>query len=304
MKPLVLPAASAGLSLRRALLGPLLSLDSSQESSLAPALESAPESARIDFLEVAPENWIRVGGRYGKGFQACAERFPLGCHGLSLSLGGLAPLNWSLLADIRTFLDQHQVLYYSEHLSAADDSRPLYDLMPMPFCEEAVHHVAQRIRQVQDFLGRQIAVENISYYLSLDNALSEAEFINAVVSEADCLLLLDVNNIYVNSVNHRYDPHQFLDAMPASRVLYYHIAGHDRVADDLCIDTHGATVISPVWQLLAHAYQRFGVKPTLLEREAHLPVLSDLLAEIGMIRHMQSGHALPGAPRGVREGVA
>lgn len=270
-------SASAGLSLRRALLAPL-----------AGAGASAP-----DFLELAPENWIGIGGRYGKALKACGERYRIGCHGLSLSLGGLAPLNTTLLKAIRRFLDAMDALYYSEHLSAADDGRPLYDLLPMPFTDEAVHYVAQRIRTAQDVLERKIAVENISYYITLNNVLTEAEFINAVVQEADCLLLLDVNNLYVNSVNQHYDAGAFLRAMPAERVLYYHVAGHKRVSDTLCIDTHGQAVIDPVWQLLDQAYDTIGVKPTVLERESHLPPFADLMAEIDGIRAAQSRSLVP-----------
>lgn len=262
---------SAGLSLRRSLLGPLGDTSPTQ----------------VKFIEVAPENWINIGGRYGKGFKACVERFPVGCHGLSLSLGGLAPLNWPLLKNIRKFLADNNVVYYSEHLSSCDDQRPLYDLMPLPFNDDTVKYVAQRIRQVQDFLERRIAIENVSYYLSLDTTLSEAAFINAVVSEADCMMLLDVNNVYVNSINHCYDPVKFLDAMPAERILYYHVAGHNRVTDDLCIDSHGDAVIDPVWDLLGYAYRRMGTKFTVLEREANLPPLSTLILELGQIRKMQ-----------------
>lgn len=267
-----LGAASAGLSLRRALLAPL----------------TEAGAARPDFLELAPENWIGIGGRYGKALKACGERYRLGCHGLSLSLGGLAPLNTRLLKDIRQFLDTIDALYYSEHLSAADDGRPLYDLLPMPFTDEAVRYVAQRIRAVQDVLERKIAVENISCYITLNNGMSEADFINAVLQEADCLLLLDVNNLYVNSVNQHYDAGEFLREMPAERVLYYHVAGHKRVSDTLCIDTHGQAVIDPVWQLLAQAYDTIGVKPTVLERESHLPPFQDLMQEIDCIRVAQS----------------
>ena len=176
--------------------------------------------------------------------ETLSSRHPLVCHGLSLSLGGVAPLDETFLQRVRRFLDQHGVPLYSEHLSYCSDDGHLYDLMPIPFTEEAVHHVAARIRQTQDILGRRIAVENVSYYATAGRhdqaALREIDFINAVLGEADCDLLLDVNNIYVNAINHRYDASEFLAALPGERVAYIHVAGHYDEADDLKVDTHGA----------------------------------------------------------------
>src|SRR5690554_411424 len=220
--------------------------------------------ADIQFMEVAPENWIRVGGRLGKQFRAYTERFPFVCHGLSLSIGSPAPLNLSLLQDIKIFLDTHQIQAYSEHLSYTGDQGQLYDLLPIPFTEEAVNYVAARIRQAQDILGRRIALENASYYCAPQQEMSESEFINAVISSADCDLLLDINNVYVNSINHGYDAFEFLESLPVERTAYMHIAGHYEEAENLRVDTHGSAVIEPVWGLLAYSYRRFGVKPTLL----------------------------------------
>lgn len=261
----------AGLGLRRPLLGPLT--------------EAHP--APIDFLEIAPENWIGVGGSYGKQLRFFTERYPFVAHGLSLSLGGPAPLDWTFLAQVKDFLATHQVSLYSEHLSFCHDGGHLYDLMPIPFTDEAVRYVADRIRQVQDFLGQRIAIENISYYAAPLSEFSEAEFINAVLAEADCALLLDVNNSYVNGVNHGYDPLAFLAAMPAERLAYLHVAGHYQESDDLIIDTHGATVVDPVWALLQTTYAHFGVVPTLLERDFNLPPLHELLDEVATIRDYQ-----------------
>ena len=266
----------AGLGLRRAFMAELAGL-------------GAPGESEVDFLEVAPENWIAVGGRFGRQFRALSERYPLVCHGLSLSLGGPQPLDGDFLAALKGFLDQHRVANYTEHLSACGDAGQLYDLMPMPFTEEAVHYVAGRIRQVQDVLERRIGVENVSYYAALDTALTELEFVNAVVAEADCLLLLDVNNIYVNSINFGYDPLAFLHGLPGDRAIYLHVAGHRVEAEDLRVDTHAAAVIDPVWQLLAAAYERFGPRPTLLERDFEVPPLPELLAEVGAIRKLQAG---------------
>ncbi len=239
--------------------------------------------AAIDFFEVAPENWINVGGRLGRRFREVSEQRPLYCHGLSLSLGATDPLDMRLLADIRDFLQVHDVACYSEHLSYCSDAGHLYDLMPIPFTDEAVMHVAARIRQVQDYLERPIAVENVSYYAAPAQQLSEADFLNAVLAEADCQLLLDVNNIHVNSINHGYDAETFLAAMPAERVAYLHVAGHFVEAPDLRVDTHGTAVIDPVWHLLDQALQKTGPRPVLLERDFNIPPMAELLDEVERI---------------------
>lgn len=243
--------------------------------------------ADIQFMEVAPENWINVGGRLGKQFRAYTERFPFVCHGLSLSIGSPAPLNTELLHAIKQFLREHNIVYYSEHLSYCSDDGQLYDLLPIPFTEEAVSYVAARIRQAQDILGQRIAIENASYYCAPLQEMSESEFVNAVVAEADCHLLLDVNNVYVNSVNHGYDPVEFLQSLPRERTSYMHIAGHYHEAEDLRVDTHGAAVIPAVWSLLKKAYEILGVKPTLLERDFNIPPLKELLGEVDQIRSIQ-----------------
>jgi uncharacterized protein len=262
---------------------------------LIPALAASPQPA-VDFLEIAPENWIDVGGSGGKAFAALAERYPLACHGLSLSLGGPQPLDELFLKRVRGFLDRHRIPLYTEHLSYCSDDGHLYDLLPIPFTAEAVAHVAARIRRTQDILGRRIAVENASFYVKAPiDEMSELEFINAVVEEADCGLHLDVNNVFVNSVNHGYDPREFLLGLPRSRVVYMHVAGHYREAEDLIIDTHGADVIDPVWQLLDYSYANLGVYPTLLERDFNIPPLADLLRETRRIAELQDRHA-PTAP--------
>ncbi len=268
------PVNGAGLGLRRALLGPLQSA-------------GYPD---LDFLEVAPENWIGVGGKLGRQFRAFSERYPFLCHGLSLSLGSPDPLDRVFLRQLREFLDAHDIQGYSDHLSYCSEQGHLYDLMPIPFTAEAVDWVAARIRQVQDSLGRRIAVENISYYAAPAPEMSELAFINAVLEQADCLLLLDVNNIHVNSVNHRYDPQEFLAGLPAERVAYIHVAGHHHEAEDLIVDTHGAAVIDPVWSLLEAAYARLGPVPTLLERDFNFPPLDELITETRTIRTLQARH--------------
>ena len=263
----------AGLGLRRALLGPLLSMG----------------QGAVDFMEVAPENWIGVGGRFGKQFLQLAERYPLVLHGLSLDIGGPDPIDTDLVQSVRGLMDDLNVPLYSEHLTYCAAEGHLYDLLPIPFTEEAVHYVAARVRQVQDIIGQPIALENASYYAQPHTELSEAEFITAVLQESGCDLLLDVNNIYVNSINHCYDAIEFLDALPLQRARYIHVAGHYDEADDLKVDTHGADVIDPVWRLLAQAYQRLGPLPTLLERDFNLPPLAELLREISQVRELQQG---------------
>ncbi len=264
--------SGAGLGLRRALLGPL------QHEDLA----------AVDFMEVAPENWINVGGRLGHEFADYTSRFPFVSHGLSLSLGGPSPLDETFLLKVKRFQKKFDIRMYSEHLSYCTDDGHLYDLMPIPFTEEAVHYVANRIRLTQDLLEQRIAIENVSYYAAPGQEMSELEFINAVLTEADCDLLLDVNNIYVNSINHRYDAAQYLRGLPAERIAYGHIAGHYNEAEDLIIDTHGADIINNVWDLLDLAYEHFGVFPTLLERDFNFPPVAELLGEVGHIHQLQA----------------
>jgi uncharacterized protein (UPF0276 family) len=216
---------------------------------------------------------------------------------LSLSLVGPAPLDEDLVGDIKRFLDEHRIRCYSEHLSYCSDDAHLYDLMPIPFTSEAVGHVAARIRRVQDILERRIAIENVSYYAAPGKEMQEIEFINAVLEAADCDLLIDLNNIYVNSINHRYDAEQFLLALPGERIVYAHVAGHYNEAEDLIVDTHGARVIDPVWKLLDKAYERFGVFPTLLERDFNFPPVAELLEEVDLIHRLQSEATLKASAR-------
>lgn len=266
------PVSGAGLGLRRGLIDKLMS--------------SPPDD--IDFMEVAPENWINIGGRLGRKFRFFTERYPFLLHGLSLSIGAPSPLNEDLLRDIRAFMEEHGIEFYSEHLSYCGDDGQLYDLMPIPFTDDAVKYVSGRIRRAQDILGRRMAVENVSYYAPTDTSMSETDFMLAVLEEADCDLLLDINNIVVNSINHEYDAHEFMLKMPKSRIKYFHIAGHYEEAPDLRIDTHGTAVSEQSWQLLADAYRHFGPVPTLLERDFNFPPVEELLDEVRKIKHLQS----------------
>jgi uncharacterized protein len=273
MPPLRL--SGAGLGFRRELL---------------PALKTRVPDA-IEFFELAPENWIDMGGAYGRELRDFTERYPFVCHGLSLSLGGPSPLDEMLLHKTRQFMDSHGITLFTEHLSYCSDDGHLYDLLPIPFTEEAVKYVAARIRRAQDILERRIAIENASFYTAAPIAdMDEITFIRTVLAEADCDLHLDVNNVYVNSVNHRYDPLEFIRAMPSERIVYLHMAGHYNEAEDLIVDTHGADVIDPVWSLLDETYRIHGVAPTLLERDFNIPPLAELVREVERIACIQAAH--------------
>ena len=266
----------AGLGLRR--------------DSIDEILDKLP--SQIDFMEVAPENWIGLGGKSGKQLCQLTEKYKFMIHGLSLNIGGPSSLDEIFIRKVKDFMNKHHILGYSEHLSFCADDGHMYDLMPIPFTEEAVHYVVKRIRRVQDIIERQLIIENVSYYAAPGQELPEIDFINAVLEEADCKLLIDINNIYVNSVNHDYDAVEFLNALPGHRIAYGHIAGHYNEADDLIIDTHGTDVIDSVWQLLDHAYASFGVFPTLLERDFNIPPVKELLVEVDRIIEIQSQHQL------------
>lgn len=242
----------------------------------------------IDFMEIAPENWLNFGGRKGRQLRALTERLPFVCHGLSLDLGGIHPLDETYLYALKKFLDEHNIRAYTEHLSYCGDSGHLYDLMPIPFTQEAVGYVAQRIRKVQDILERKIGIENVSFYAMPSQEMSEQDFISAVVETAECDLLFDVNNTYVNSINHQYDAQDYMQAMPTDRLVYLHMAGHFDEAFDLKIDTHGQPVKAEVWSLLEKTYQHHGLVPTLLERDFNIPPLAELMQEVEQIRAYQS----------------
>ncbi|WP_144209086.1 HvfB family MNIO-type RiPP peptide maturase [Shewanella donghaensis] len=263
--------ATVGLGLRREMLDEFC--------------QHVPE--QINFFEVAPENWMTLGGKFGKQFRQLTEQHEFFCHGLSLSIGSPERLDTDFVKQIKGFLDTHKIKIYSEHLSYCSGSGHMYDLMPIPFTEEAVSYVSKRIKQVEDILERPFILENVSFYAAPGAQMSEQQFVNAVLEEADCKLLLDVNNIYVNSVNHQYDAAKFLAAMPSKRIEYMHIAGHYEENTDLMVDTHGADIIDPVWQLLQQSYQQHGVFPTLLERDFNIPETDELLLEINQIHQYQ-----------------
>ncbi|MDN5350282.1 MAG: uncharacterized protein PWQ54_1678 [Bacteroidales bacterium] len=242
-----------------------------------------------DFIEVAPENWIAVGGYWKKLLDKALERYPLFTHGLSLSVGSPDPLDYDFLRKIKHFLNETGATLYSEHLSFAKcDNAHLYELLPIPFTAEAVNHVSARIREVQEILERRIAIEIVSYYTAITPELTELEFVNAILEEADCDLLLDVNNIYVNGFNHNYNPEAFIKALPLERVRYIHMAGHEQVSEDLIIDTHGQAIIDPVYELFSFALQQLGRPvPVLLERDFNIPELPEMQHELQQLRKIQ-----------------
>ena len=270
------PVQGAGLGLRRPIADQLMA--------------NPPQD--VDFMEVAPENWIHVGGKLGKKLRFFTERYPFVIHGLSLSIGAPSPLNEALVRDIKAFMAEHDIRLYSEHLSYCGDDGQLYDLMPIPFTEEAVKYVAARVRRVQDILEQRMALENVSFYAPVDSSMTEREFLLAVLEEADCDLMLDINNIVVNSINHKYDAGEFLRSMPAERIRYFHLAGHFVEDEDLRIDTHGTPVDDEAWSLLEEAYALFGPVPTLLERDFNFPPMEELLGEVRRIKELQvaTGH--------------
>lgn len=261
----------AGLGFRREMLKELL-----------PTLPS-----EVDFWEVAPENWIPLGGKYQDQFQQASSQASFTTHGLSLSIGSSDKLDVEFVKTVKRFLDVNNIALYSEHLSFCSGNGHMYDLMPIPFTEEAIKHVVSRIVQVQDIIERPLVLENVSYYIAPGQEMDELEFTKSILKESGCQMLLDVNNVYVNSINHKYDAKAFINGLPSDKIVYGHIAGHYDEAEDLKVDTHGADVIEPVWDLLEHAYLTHGVFPTLLERDFNIPPLSELLAEVKKIKQIQ-----------------
>lgn len=261
-----------GLGFRRDLSEDLLSLDAISKPA---------------FVELAPENWVNLGGYWGKVLKSVAEKYPITCHGLSLSIGSPDELNWDFIKEMKTFLKEHSISIYSEHLSYSQcNNAHLFDLLPIPFREDAVKHIVERIKQVQDFLEMPIALENVSYYTPVAAEMSEAEFISAIVNESGCNLLLDVNNVYVNAFNHNYNAEKFIEQLPLDKVSYIHMAGHEKVADDLIIDTHGQAIISEVYQLFESTLEKIKPVPVLLERDFNFPEFHEILSEVNQLEQI------------------
>ena len=242
------------------------------------------------FVELAPENWMNIGGFWKKQLNRLAEMYPVTSHGLSLSIGSPDELDMNFLKKVKHFLKEYKVEIYSEHLSFSKcDNAHLYDLLPIPFREDAIKHVTLRIKQVQDYLGKQIAIENVSYYTPVAAEMDEASFISQIVEEADCQLLLDVNNVYVNAFNHNYDAKDFIEKLPLERVAYIHMAGHTKVDHDLIIDTHGEAIIDPVYDLFEWTLDKVKPVPVLLERDFNIPQLDELQNELNNLKAIMTG---------------
>lgn len=241
----------------------------------------------VDFFEVSPENYMRRGGYVPAALDVVRERFPILSHGLTLSIGSVDPLDVGYLEELRAFIERVGSPFHSDHLCfGGAGGRLVHDLLPMPFIEDSVHHVAARAEEVRDRLGTRLALENITYYLHPGAAeMSEPEFLSAVVEEADVDLLLDVNNLYVNSVNFGFDAVSALARLPLDRVVAIHVAGHEHKPEHgRLIDTHGAPTIDPVLDLLEQAVRVTGPVPVMLERDHDVPDLPVLLEEVARVR--------------------
>ena len=248
---------------------------------LADDLIGAASDERPSFIELAPENWIDMGGAWGKKLRQAAEIYPITTHGLSLSIGSPDPLDFEFLKKIKVFIKDFNVQLYSEHLSYSKcDNAHLYDLLPIPFRSDAVKHIADRIKTVQDYLEMPLVLENVSYYTPVGAEMSEHEFISSVVSESGCRLLLDVNNVFVNAFNHQYDPQSFILNLPLDKVSYIHMAGHTQVDENTIIDTHGEAIIDPVYELFEWALDHITPVPVLLERDFNIPGFGQVKEEL------------------------
>ena len=239
------------------------------------------------FVELAPENWMGIGGYWKKVLRTVAEKYSITSHGLSLSIGSPEDIDWNFLKEVKEFIKLYNIKIYSEHLSYSKcDNAHLYDLLPIPFREDAVKHIAERIRKVQDFLEMKIAIENVSYYTPVAAEMDEAQFISNIINESGCNLLLDVNNVNVNAFNHGYEAKEFIRKLPLEKVAYIHMAGHEQVEPDLIIDTHGEDIIDPVYELFDFTTQLLNPVPVLLERDFNIPELGQLQSEIENLEHI------------------
>lgn len=251
------------------------------------------ERAHVDWFEILTENFLVPGGRPLHNLERVRADYPLVMHGVSLSIGGIAPLDLRYLKQVRALAERIDAGWVSDHLCwTGVDGTNLHDLMPLPYTEAALRHVVNRVRRVQDLLGRRLVLENVSSYLKFrDSDMTEWEFLGAVAAQADCELLLDVNNVYVSAINHRFNPLEYLRAIDPSRVRQIHLAGHMNCGHYL-IDTHDAPVPPAVWELYAVATQQFGVIPTMIERDANIPALSELVGELDIARRIADSAVL------------
>lgn len=259
----------------------------------ASELSAQPKRDDVDFLEIVPDNWMGMGGESVDTLNALAAKYPFVAHSLSLSIGDAFPFDRDYLSSVRDFLDQYNITVYGDHFCISRDSRGyLYELIPLPRSSASAAFLADKINAVQDFLSRQLVLENISYYYEDEDQMPEAEFITSIIARSGCGLLLDVNNVYVNSRNHGLDPLVFLNTLPRDAVAYYHVAGHLEQAEQDCIlDTHGAPVDPRVMELGAYAVNRFGDLPIVLERDNNVPSLAELCSELSLVHSAMTARA-------------
>ncbi|MCG8038783.1 MAG: DUF692 domain-containing protein [Candidatus Thiodiazotropha taylori] len=247
-------------------------------------LDTKPE---VDWFEILSENYMVDGGKPLYYLDRIREHYPMVMHGVSMSIGSTEPLNYEYLDRLKTLIERVEPAWFSDHLCwTGIDKLNMHDLLPLPYTEEALDYVAERIAKVQDYLGRQMLIENVSSYVSYNESqLTEWEFLREVAERADCLLLLDINNIYVSAYNHQFDPVEYLTAMPSERIYQIHLAGHTQ-EKDLIIDTHDHPIADPVYELYAEAVRRFGRVSAMIERDDNIPPLVDLLSELDRVRQI------------------
>ena len=245
------------------------------------------ERPQVDWFEIISENYMVEGGKPLDYLTRIREHYPMVMHGVSMSIGSTEPLNFDYLKQLKALIKRVEPAWFSDHLCwTGVNGLNLHDLMPLPYTEEAIQHVADRVSQVQDYMGRQMLLENVSSYVSYsDSYMFEWEFLREVAERADCLVLLDINNIYVSAYNHNFDPYTYLHAIPTERVYQFHLAGHTH-ENNLIIDTHDHPVADPVFELYAAAVQQFGRVSTMIERDDHIPPLPVLLAELDQVRYI------------------
>jgi hypothetical protein len=264
--------------------------------------ELATTRRRVDFVEITPENWVTFGGRRRRFLDACLDRFPAISHSVSLSIGGIDPLDGEFLDAMAGLQDRIAAPFWSDHVCYSTvGGQPVHDLLPLPFSREAIENTAARVREAEAHVGRPLVLENATFYAHMpaddgEPQMDEADFLCQILEAADCGMLLDVNNVYVNSRNHGFDPYAFLDRMPFSRVRYLHLAGHT-VRQNVIIDTHIGPIIEPVWDLYAYTLQRAGrLIPTLIEWDQDIPPLDEVLDEVDRARAVAEKALAAGKP--------
>lgn len=247
--------------------------------------DSPARDRQVDWLEILSENYMIPGGRPLHYLARFRELYPLVMHGVSMSIGSSSPLDRDYLARLKQLADVVDPAWISDHLCWTGlAGANLHDLMPLPYTEEAIEHLVGRVREVQDVLGRRLVLENVSSYVTYHQSqIPEWEFLSEIANRADCLILLDINNIYVSSFNHGFDPIDYLDGVPANRIQQFHLAGH-QLQGEIIIDTHDSPIIDPVWELYAQAVRRFGPVSTMIERDDRIPPLDELLFELEQAR--------------------